>query len=130
MRLRAALLLDEFAIGGMNRILLFRREEGQCGFAPEKQNTIHAADGELVKQERGAKKAKATMAEKQQFYSELLGYQSMKGWSDGRVAHVYRDKYGVWPNSLTRLACEPSAETKKFIQSRNIAYAKGMKHAA
>jgi superfamily II DNA or RNA helicase len=102
----------------------------QCGFAPEKQNTIHSADGELVKQERGAKKAKATMAEKQQFYSELLGYQSMKGWSDGRVAHVYRDKYGVWPNSLTRLACEPSAETKKFIQSRNIAYAKGMKHAA
>jgi superfamily II DNA or RNA helicase len=102
----------------------------QCGFAPEKQNTIHAADGELVKQERGSKKVKATMAEKQQFYSELLGYQSMKGWSDGRVAHVYRDKYGVWPNSMTHLACEPSGETKKFIQSRNIAFAKGMKHAA
>jgi superfamily II DNA or RNA helicase len=102
----------------------------QCGFAPEKQNTIHAAEGELVKQERGAKKVKATMAEKQQFYSELLGHQAIKGWSDGRVAHVYRDKFGVWPNSLNKVACEPSADTKRYIQSRNIAYAKGMKHAA
>lgn len=101
-----------------------------CGFAPEKQNTVHSVDGELVKQERGAKKPKATQAEKQQFYSELLGYQAMKGWSDGRVAHCFRERYGVWPNAMKKDACEPSVETKKYIQSRNIAYAKGMKHAA
>jgi hypothetical protein len=99
-----------------------------CGFAPEKQNTVEIAAGELVKQDR--KKPKATMAEKQQFFSELLGYQAIKGWSDGRVSHVYRDKFGVWPQGLNRVACEPSKETKRFIQSRNIAFAKGMKHAA
>jgi len=99
-----------------------------CGFEPEKQNEVEMADGELVKQER--KKPKATMAEKQQFFSELLGQQAIKGWSDGRVSHVYRDKFGVWPQGLERVACEPSKETKRFIQSRNIAYAKGMKHAA
>jgi superfamily II DNA or RNA helicase len=101
-----------------------------CGFAPEKQNTVHAADGELVKQERGDKKPKATQAEKQQFYSELLGLQSIRGYSDGRIANIFREKFGVWPNAMEKIACEPSKETKRYIQSRNIAYAKGMKNAA
>lgn len=101
-----------------------------CGFAPEKQNTVETADGELVKEERGAKKLKATQAEKQQFYSELLGIQSMRGYSDGRIANIFRERYGVWPNAMKKNACEPSAETKRYIQSRNIAYAKGMKNAA
>jgi superfamily II DNA or RNA helicase len=96
----------------------------QCGFAPEKQNNVHTSDGELVKQERGAKKSKATQAEKQQFYSELLGYQSMKGYSDGRIAHLYKERTGVWPRELLHMACEPSDETKRYIQSRNIRYAK------
>jgi hypothetical protein len=100
-----------------------------CGFEPEKQNTVHAADGELVKQERGAKK-KATQAEKQQFYSELLGLQSIRGYSDGRISNIFREKFGVWPNAMKKTACEPSRETKAYVQSRNIAYAKGMKHAA
>ncbi|ARK42626.1 hypothetical protein BOC60_20300 [Burkholderia pseudomallei] len=101
-----------------------------CGFAPEKQNDVHTADGELVKQERGAKKSKATQAEKQQFYSELLGYQAIKGYSDGRIANIFREKHGVWPNAMQKIACEPSQETKRYIQSRNIAYAKGKKNGA
>lgn len=101
-----------------------------CGFTPEKQNDVHTADGELVKQERGAKKSKATQAEKQQFYSELLGYQSIKGYSDGRIANIFREKHGVWPNAMQKVACEPSPETRKFIQSRNIAYAKGKKNGS
>ena len=101
-----------------------------CGFAPERQNDVHTADGELVKQERGAKKSKATQAEKQQFYSELLGYQAMKGYSDGRISNISREKFGVWPNAMQKVACEPSQETKRYIQSRNIAYAKGKKSGA
>lgn len=100
----------------------------QCGFAPEKQNTVETVEGELVKQTR--KKTKATMAEKQQFYSELLGLAAMRKYSEGRCAHIYRDRFGVWPNGLDRMACEPSKETKSFVQSRNIAFAKGMKNAA
>lgn len=100
-----------------------------CGFAPEKQNTVETADGQLVKQTRG-KKTKATMAEKQQFFSELLGLAAMRGYSQGRVSNIYREKFGVWPNGLERNACEPSKETKAYVQSRNIAYAKGMKNAA
>lgn len=101
----------------------------QCGFTPEKQNNVHTADGELVKQERGANKVKATMAEKQQFYSELLGLQAARGYSDGRISNIFREKYGVWPNAMEKTACEPSRETKSFVQSRNIAYAKGRRNA-
>lgn len=101
-----------------------------CGFAPERKNSVEIAEGELVKQERGAKKTKATMAEKQQFYSELLGLAAMRGYSQGRVANIYRDRFGVWPNSMKHDACEPSKETRRFVQSRNIAFAKGVKHAA
>ena len=100
-----------------------------CGFAPEKQNDVEMADGELVKQQRGTKKAKATQAEKQQFFSELLGLQSIRGYSSGRIANLFRAKFGVWPNAMKRDACEPSSETKDYVKSRNIAYAKGMKHA-
>jgi superfamily II DNA or RNA helicase len=100
-----------------------------CGFAPEKQNTVGTVDGELVRQTRG-KKTKATMAEKQQFFSELLGLAAIRGYSQGRVSNIYREKFGVWPNGLDRNACEPSKETKTYVQSRNIAYAKGMKNAA
>lgn len=102
----------------------------QCGFAPERQNTVEMGDGELVKQERG--KAKMSREEKQQFFSELLGYQAMKGYSDGRIAHLYREKTGVWPRDLRHEACEPSMETRRYIQSRNIRYAKSLekRHAA
>jgi len=102
----------------------------QCGFAPEKQNDIAEADGELVKQERGAKKVKATQAEKQQFYSELLAMRAMRGYSDGWVSQTYRKRFDVWPKGLFDNACEPSEETKKFVQSQLIRFAKGAKHAA
>lgn len=94
-----------------------------CGFAPEKQNTVETADGDLVKQTRG-KKTKATQAEKQQFYSELLGYQAATGCSDGRLSHLYKAKFDCWPRGLAQLACEPSRELRSFITSQNIRYAK------
>lgn len=96
----------------------------RCGFEPQQRSDIVTGDGELVKMER-TKKPKATMAEKQQFYSELLGLQNMRGYSKGRISNIYREKFGVWPNGLDKVATEPSKETMSFVQSRNIAFAKG-----
>lgn len=101
----------------------------QCGFAPEKQNDVHTADGELVKQERGEKKPKATHEEKQRFYSELLAIQTMRGYSDGWVSHTYKKRFEVWPKGMHGVACEPSDETKRFVQSQLIRHAKGKKNA-
>jgi len=100
----------------------------QCGFAPEKQNDIAEGDGELVKLEKT--KCKATPAEKQQFYSELLGLRTMRGYSTGWVSHTYKDKFGVWPKGLFDNACEPSQETKDFVTHKMIRFAKGAKRAA
>jgi superfamily II DNA or RNA helicase len=48
------------------------------------------------------------------------------GWSNGRAAHTYRDKFGVWPRNLDeRRTKPPSAEFEKFVKHRLIAFLKG-----
>ncbi len=101
----------------------------RCGFAPEKKNIIVEAPGELVAidQTRAQRKANKELspAEKRSFYSELLGYQSQRGYKDGWAANMYRKKTGVWPNSYRDcLPVEPSGVTLSWIKSRQIAYAK------
>jgi len=73
-----------------------------------------------------------TKAEKQDFYSQLIGYQReriAKGRpvSDGWVAHKYKAKFGAWPQSLSKSAKVPSGEVKSWITSQNIRYAKSKK---
>lgn len=93
-----------------------------CGHvAQKKPREIVAAEGELRQVKR---KVNATMAEKQQFFSELLGYAQQRGLSHGWASNTYRHKFGVWPNSLNRIPAEPSIYTMGFVRHRNIAYAK------
>lgn len=48
------------------------------------------------------------------------------GWSNGRAAHTFRDKFGVWPRNLDeRRTKPPSAEFEKFVKHRLIAFLKG-----
>jgi superfamily II DNA or RNA helicase len=48
------------------------------------------------------------------------------GWSNGRAAHTYRDKFGVWPRNLDeRRTKPPTAEFEKFVKHRLIAFLKG-----
>lgn len=75
------------------------------------------------------KKTKVTKIDKQAFYSELLGYQAqrklaVKPISDGAIAHMYREKFKVWPRSLHKTIKQPSPETLNYIKSRQIAFAK------
>lgn len=68
-------------------------------------------------------------SEKRRFYEELLYYADEHGKKRGWAAHTYRSRFGVWPNAFRD--AEPavfiSLETSKWIQHRNIAYAKRMK---
>jgi predicted enzyme related to lactoylglutathione lyase len=78
---------------------------------------------------KGEKKKAATKEDKQKFYSELLGWQKQqqmngKNVSDGRIAHIYKDKFGVWAKGLNDKIMSPSSELTSFIRSKNIAYAK------
>jgi len=90
----------------------------QCGFAPEKQNEVEPQAGELVKAEIASKVTKT------QWYQELLGYARAKGKKDGWAAHMYRDKFGTWPNGIEKTPKEPTEVVTKFIQHKNIRKAK------
>ena len=60
---------------------------------------------------------------KQDFWYMMQYYKRYNGWSDGRMAHTYRDKFGVWPRGLdASRAIEPNQEVKKFVDKKLRSY--------
>lgn len=114
------------------------REPGQMICPKCGHKSVHAEDVETNRQLgltmiKGEKKAEPTKEDKQSFYSELLGWQKQqkmngKNVSDGRIAHIYKDKFGVFPRGLDSRVRAPSSELTGFIRSRQIAYAKAMQN--
>ena len=102
--------------------------------------STHHQDGELVEfslngnhphgESKGGKDKKATMIDKQEFYSGFLHIATERGYSEGWAAHAYRERFGVWPNQLDKVARTPTAAVKKWDQHRRIAYAKAKTKAA
>jgi superfamily II DNA or RNA helicase len=64
-----------------------------CGFKPERQPNIDVKDGDLV-QIKGQVKL-ITAAEKQSFYSQVLGIQQERSYRPGWAAHQYKQKFKV-----------------------------------
>ena len=95
-----------------------------CGFTRPVQSLVQAVPGEM--HELGAS---APKADKQRWYSELLAITRSHGWSDGAAAHKYREKFGVWPAKLEKVAKPPSDEVIRWEKSRRIAWAKAKKAA-
>jgi len=93
-----------------------------CGFVREKQNLVTVSPGKM--EELGASAGKD---DKQAFWSQLQYKVQFQGWSEGRAAHTYKDKFGVWPRGLHSMVKPPTIETEKFIKSRLIAFLKGKK---
>lgn len=67
---------------------------GFCGYTRIRPSVVSSVPGEM--QELGA----ATKEEKQSFWSMLRYKVAIEGWSAGRAAHTYREKFGVWPRGL------------------------------
>lgn len=95
-----------------------------CGHERKPVSGVDAVEGDLV--EITGKKRAPTAADKQAFWSQALWLKRERGWSDGRTAHFYREKFGVWPRGLQDVAAYPSAEVLNFEKSRRIAFAKRM----
>jgi hypothetical protein len=68
-----------------------------------------------------------SLPNKQDWWSQLNWYVSHAGWSPGRAAHTYKDKFGVWPRGLVQSTMTPTPEVIKFIDSRVKAYIKQIK---
>ena len=95
----------------------------RCGHIKEKKNQVSSVAGEL-------QELSGTMGgtSKQDFWYMMQYYKRYNGWSDGRMAHTYRDKFGVWPRGLdASRAIEPNQEVKKFVDKKLRSYISSIK---
>jgi superfamily II DNA or RNA helicase len=86
-----------------------------CNFVATMPSDVTVQDGELVKLAK-----KATMPDKQDFYSQLLAIALSRGYAKGWVSHKFREKFGVWPKGLKHEAAEPTPEVKNFLKHLQI----------
>jgi superfamily II DNA or RNA helicase len=100
-----------------------------CGFIPvPRSGTVHD-DGELI--ELGASSG-PTIEEREGFYAELKRIAETREYKAGWIAYKYKEKYGQFPpfawNSMPSRM--PSPATFRWVQSRNIAWAKSQPRGA
>lgn len=101
----------------------------QCGFAPERTSSVAVESGTLEKLERP--KGKLKTLDKARLYAELKTVAHMKGWSSGRLSHVFRDITGVWPNHYRAVSpLPPSQDTLNAVRHLAIRFAKSRERAA
>lgn len=105
-----------------------RRDDcAHCGFVRPKVNEVITSPGALQEIQPGANAIDKEI--KQRWYSELLWVARERGYSDGWVAHKYREKFTVWPRGLESTGIPVSAEVARWVKSRQIAWAKARKAA-
>lgn len=95
-----------------------------CGHERPLVSTVEQVAGEMVELAAGAK-GKATKDQKQSWYSQLRTIARDRGYSEGWVAHKYKEKFGVWPRSLDDTYAPVTPELASWEKSRRVAWAKG-----
>jgi superfamily II DNA or RNA helicase len=85
-----------------------------CGHVRERRNMVQEVDGKMVELS-----GQMTRESKQSFWNQMIWLQRYQGWSKGRAAHTYKDKFGVWPRGLVDNTPEMiTSETKAFIDKK------------
>jgi DNA repair protein RadD len=93
---------------------------GACGY--EKPiKAVASVPGELQELQANGDKSRQI---NQDFYSELIYFARMRGYKEGWAAYKYKEKFGVMPRGLTTAPKAPSQATVRWVQSRNIAWAR------
>jgi superfamily II DNA or RNA helicase len=93
-----------------------------CGYTRERRSMLESVPGEMEELSAGWKHSKE---EKQSWYSMTQYMVKNHGWSSGRAAHTYKDKFGIWPKGLTDAPAKPSIEFDKAVKFALIRYLKG-----
>ncbi len=92
-----------------------------CGHVRQRKNKVTSVAGEMEELTSGASRET-----KQDWWAMCQYMVRYHGWSPGRAAHTYRDKYGVWPRGLNdHMVVGPSTEFQKFVKAKLIRYLKG-----
>lgn len=95
-----------------------------CGYTREKRSMVESVPGQMEELATGGKHSKD---DKQSWYSMTQYMVKYHGWSTGRAAHTYKDKFGVWPKGLMDIPMPPSNEFNKAVKAALIRYLKGKK---
>lgn len=105
----------------------------ECGWRPRvKPQVVESTDGVLghVSADRVAQERKPGFDEKNLFHAELAWIATERGYASGWTAHKFRERFGEWPISrLSPAPIEPRPETRSWIRSRQIAFAKARARA-
>lgn len=103
-----------------------------CGYVfPKKGRVLETIDGQLIPLNH---KPKAEH-DPYEWYLMLAGYAKIKGYKPGWIAHKFKEKFGEWPNRMWKRDGElypvtPTSEVLRWIQSRQIAWARSQKKHA
>ena len=92
-----------------------------CGYVREKKSMVESVPGEMSELQTMSRE------NKQLWWSMLQWYVLHEGWSPGRAAHTFKDKFGVWPRNLSDAPAPPSVELQDFIQKKIRAYIRKIK---
>lgn len=91
----------------------------KCGHKPAVMPNVETVDVKL------AKLKKVPPAEKEKWFSELLGYSRSKGMNDGWASHKFNEKFGHFPVKKVGIpAVAPSPEVLGYIKHLNIKWSK------
>ena len=97
-----------------------------CGFTFQSINKVEVAAADMVELDSAPVKKtdpkNITMEEKQVFYSGLLAHAIAKDYKRGWAANNYREKFGVWPQTLIHCAGPIVPAVANWILKKNIAW--------
>ncbi|MDQ1831958.1 DEAD/DEAH box helicase [Massilia scottii] len=94
-----------------------------CGAVYKKSAIIEQVSG-VLKEVKGTKKSPPTPEVKRDFYAQLRQYATDKQKTDKWALAKFREKFNEWPANGNVPPAPPSPEVLRWIQSRNMAYAK------
>ena len=95
-----------------------------CGYVKMKKSKVEQVAGTL--EELGGPSDRDI---KQKWWSMLNWYVNNQKWNPGRAAHLYKEKFGVWPRSLHDMPEIPDREITKFVDNSIRKYVRAIRRS-
>ena len=102
----------------------------ECGFELRpKGREVETIDGRLVEVHAGLEEDET---DRRIFYGEVRGIGEERGYKPGWAAHKFRERFGEWPpfDWNSDLVLQPTLASRRWIKSRQIAWAKSQRRAS
>lgn len=92
-----------------------------CGHVRERKSAVVSVPGQMEELQANRLGGDSPVA----FWGMCVYKMNHNGWSKGRAAHTFREKFGYWPNGFIQKECLPDKDFEKFVRAKLIKYLKG-----